>query len=1316
MVTLMGILRLRRISLLLLILAAIAAGLYFPAPPAGVDAQAAPQVTLNLDAREVTENGGAIAVSAALSAAATATITLTVVAEPVSPATTSAFTLPASPTLTIAAGNTESGGSISITGVNDSAVSEAKSVFVRLTQTSGPAVDLPRPRLIRFADDDGLAVTLSLSATSITENGGAATITAAQNHVSTATTTVTLKARPILPAAYADYQLPATPTLTIAPGATTSAAAVTITAVDNAFYAADKQVALYGQAANPAQTAPRPSLTGATLTIAEDDARTATLHLSPSIISENGGVARVTLIQNFVDTMPTVVDVSASPVSPATGNDYTQEFQRFSVTPMATHDDWSFKVTAHDNNATSAPKTVNLVGTLHNYPQSAATPTVTGAALTILDDDSPLVTLALSATSTTESGGATTITATLNQPSTATTTITVSAAPVFPAAAADFTLTGSALTIAPNQTSSTGTVRLTAVGNDVFAYDKAVTLSGAAANANHPDGIPVAAAALTITDDEPDCASDGALVNYTGVDRGQGLIDDCQTLLRLKDTLRGATELNWDSSLDIRQWTGVSVSYIGYQDCDALVGNYNRVTGLSFQDATRVGNDYSDPQAEFQFPLAGAVPAALGDLTALRSINMTNQQLTGEIPPELGHLPCLNALNLRDNQLTGSIPPELGNPLNFTGSFQLQGNRLTGEIPPELGRHTNMQWFHLQENRLTGPIPPELGGMTNLMRMRLNDNYLSGRIPRELGRLTHLNALYLSYNCLTGSIPGELGNTDLDTFQVAPARTDPVARCTPHGVTDPRLTGEIPKELGHLPGLRTVQFQRNNLTGPIPPELGNAEMLRWLLLFQNNLSGSIPAELGQLSHVTYLWLHDNNLSGSIPPELGNMTALQRLYLDQNNLSGNIPPELGQLSALQRLYLQENNLSGSIPAQLGNLPRLQQLQLQDNQLDGPIPPELGTAGRYRSDNPRDDDNPQYGHSLSVLRLDNNRLTGLIPPELAGLSRLGNATSSVLFTGNQLAGELTLAVTPATLTESDGETAVTVTATLDAGAAWAAAQVGGKAAENIVISVTSTGAANAVQFTAAAPPSFDLPNSAVTTTGAGAYTARATTTLRITPTANNQYNAPETITLTAAGAGAPDAAGLTLRVKPPAAAITLSDDDAPVVTLSLSPTSITENGGQSTVTATQNFTAAATTTITIAANPGSGAVAADFALSANKTLTIAPGATASAGAVTITANNNNDVAADKSVTVSAAATNIAHTSPAPSVAPVTLTITEDDTRSVTLSLAQPSITENGGSSAVTATQNFTANATTTITIAATPVNPATAADYTVSNTRH
>ena len=153
--------------------------------------------------------------------------------------------------------------------------------------------------------------------------------------------------------------------------------------------------------------------------------------------------------------------------------------------------------------------TVSTVGDQTDEPNGTLTATVktgTGysahgtngsATVTVNDDDAtPQVTLVLMPDSIGENGGTSIVTATLERASSAVTTVTVSAA-----ASTDYGLTNNRiLTIAAGATASSGTVRLTAVDNNVDAPDKTVTVSATAEN-SHGATAP-ANVTLTITDDD----------------------------------------------------------------------------------------------------------------------------------------------------------------------------------------------------------------------------------------------------------------------------------------------------------------------------------------------------------------------------------------------------------------------------------------------------------------------------------------------------------------------------------------------------------------------------------------------------------------------------------------------------------------------------------------------------------------------------------------------------------------------------------------------------------------------------------------------
>lgn len=77
--------------------------------------------------------------------------------------------------------------------------------------------------------------------------------------------------------------------------------------------------------------------------------------------------------------------------------------------------------------------------------------------------------------------------------------------------------------------------------------------------------------------------------------------------------------------------------------------------------------------------------------------------------------------------------------------------------------------------------------------------------------------------------------------------------------------------------------------------LSDNEALRivYLDLAENNLHGAIPKEIGQLRNLQSLNLHGNQLTGGIPSTLGQLADLEWLTLFGNHLSGLVPDPLIQ---------------------------------------------------------------------------------------------------------------------------------------------------------------------------------------------------------------------------------------------------------------------------------------------------------------------------------------------------------------------------------------------------------------------------------------
>ncbi len=247
-----------------------------------------------------------------------------------------------------------------------------------------------------------------------------------------------------------------------------------------------------------------------------------TLWVSPALINENGGVSTVTASLDHASSEATEVRVSAAPVLPAVAGDFTQSGALLTIAAGATSSTGTVTITANDNSVDAPDKTVTVSATASNTEGLAGNPD--DVSLTIQDDEpSPTVTLALSSASVSENGGVSTVTASLSHASSQDTTLTVSGTAVSPAVAGDFEQSGAALTIVAGSLTSTGTVTLTAVDNDVYAPDKTVTVSATVSNTQGLAGNP-ADVTLTIEEDDPSITVGLSSATHTVSEAGSSVV------------------------------------------------------------------------------------------------------------------------------------------------------------------------------------------------------------------------------------------------------------------------------------------------------------------------------------------------------------------------------------------------------------------------------------------------------------------------------------------------------------------------------------------------------------------------------------------------------------------------------------------------------------------------------------------------------------------------------------------------------------------------------------------------------------------------
>jgi Leucine-rich repeat (LRR) protein len=220
-----------------------------------------------------------------------------------------------------------------------------------------------------------------------------------------------------------------------------------------------------------------------------------------------------------------------------------------------------------------------------------------------------------------------------------------------------------------------------------------------------------------------------------------------------------------------------------------------------------------------QNQLQGRLPRSLANCTILESLNLGNNELSDTFPSWLGILPQLRVLILRSNRIYGAMG-------NHNSSF---------DFP-------NIHIIDISHNDITGKLPTQYFqnwkamrsvDVNDLMYMQLNvySTYIYSMTFINKGTKIVYERIFVFFMAI------DLSNN--------------------------KFEGEIPKVVGHLKGLKSLNLSYNFLTGPIPSCLGTLTELESLDLSQNKLDGLIPLQLTQLTFLEPFNVSHNLLTGPI---------------------------------------------------------------------------------------------------------------------------------------------------------------------------------------------------------------------------------------------------------------------------------------------------------------------------------------------------------------------------------------------------------------------------------------------------------------------
>ncbi|XP_047068636.1 receptor-like protein 45 [Lolium rigidum] len=298
--------------------------------------------------------------------------------------------------------------------------------------------------------------------------------------------------------------------------------------------------------------------------------------------------------------------------------------------------------------------------------------------------------------------------------------------------------------------------------------------------------------------------------------------------------------------------------------------------------------------------MSGELDTSLWNLPLLEALSLARNDLTGDIGPGICTLTSLLLLDLSDNYFTGRIS-NCNAPLHLE-FLSVSRNSLSG-FPSAFFNSSYITVLDLSHNQFTGTIE-WTQYLYQIKVLLLSGNKFEGQISSNLCHLQHLSIIDISHNIISGPIPPCIGIIPFE---------DPDANLYNWPTTPVNF-------FGGFDGMDFSYSSHYDLQGFTFTTKGNPYiygrnffiLMSGIDLSANMLSGEIPREIGNLSHIKSLNLSNNFFTGSIPATFANLSQIESLDLSENRLNGSIPWQLTGLSSLEVFSVAYNNLSGCLP--------------------------------------------------------------------------------------------------------------------------------------------------------------------------------------------------------------------------------------------------------------------------------------------------------------------------------------------------------------------------------------------------------------------
>lgn len=126
--------------------------------------------------------------------------------------------------------------------------------------------------------------------------------------------------------------------------------------------------------------------------------------------------------------------------------------------------------------------------------------------------------------------------------------------------------------------------------------------------------------------------------------------------------------------------------------------------------------------------LAGSLSPAIGRLTELKELTVSNNHLVDRVPPQVVDCRKLEILDLQNNKFSGEVPSGLSELIRLR-VIDLSSNKFTGSLD-FLKHFPNLEILSIANNYFTGKIPASIRSFRNLRVFNFSGNrLLEGSAP-----------------------------------------------------------------------------------------------------------------------------------------------------------------------------------------------------------------------------------------------------------------------------------------------------------------------------------------------------------------------------------------------------------------------------------------------------------------------------------------------------------------------------------------------------------------------------------------------------------